>query len=184
MSQEDKMANALADPDERTDVEFEVHYNHYGDRGCVDMVVEFEGEFDGDHSICIYELKSDNAIKQATGANEIIRQFNRHRDYFFEGTDYNERDYYSVSFSVLFYASQFAMDHVAENEAMYRSVTNKGFEKKFTSGVGFYRPEMKNIAWPFSKHIALDMSNVTLAECGVTVPECLYPDGVAQNRNE
>lgn len=93
----------------------EEHYNHYGDRGVVDLFVS-EGEWQ-DH---LYELKSEHAVREATGANEIIRQFNKMRKFFYEGTDHFPAE--DVQFELCFTPSDLTFEHLAENADMYASV--------------------------------------------------------------
>lgn len=165
-------------------VEYEVHYNDYGSRGVVDVVRESHHPGDNTGEIEIVELKSDDAIQQATGANEILRQFNRHRDSFFDGSDYKRRDYYRVGFQLVFNATQFALDHVADNAAMYRSVchTPEGCSGE-ACRVSFYHPGIERFAHPFSVHIAEDIVNRQLADEGIDIPDVLYPDNVVQARD-
>lgn len=100
---------------------YEVPYNHYGDRGVVDLVGE--NERDGEpNTLHVLELKSDAALREMTGANEILRQFNRHREYFIDGTDYNPRDYTDVVFELAFAATPSCIEHVTENWSVYDTV--------------------------------------------------------------
>lgn len=73
---------AIEAGDTDADVEIlpEAHYNHYGNRGVVDLYA-IMGGWNGH----VYEIKSETAVRNATGANEVIRQFNRMREYFSKG---------------------------------------------------------------------------------------------------
>lgn len=111
-------------PNSANNWEAEVHYNHYGSRGCVDMVET--GEFLGDSYINIYELKSDSAIEEVTGANELLRQVKRHAKYFFDGTDdYPRRKYGEAHFFLMFYATRNAVKHVRKNKELYRTAEDR-----------------------------------------------------------
>lgn len=121
----------------------EVHYNHYGDRGVVDLVQLDEYEYQNE--LRIYELKCESAIEQATGANEILRQFNRHRTYFFKGSDYNAREYSNITYELCFAATQSCYEHVRENWAQYKHIANKT-SGKINTMLLFRSPEAK---YPF-----------------------------------
>lgn len=123
-SQEDRLAESII---ERThgEAEVEVHYNHYGDRGVVDLVIS-DIENAGDKgTLYVYELKSESALRSATGANEIIRQFNRQRDYFVDGSDYNESDYYSISHQLVFFATSQTVAHLQDHAELYETVVDR-----------------------------------------------------------
>jgi len=121
---EDELANSiigqLDDGDADRPWASEVPYNHYGDRGVVDLVHRF-GEGSGRDELHVFELKSEYAVEQATGANEILRQFNRHRRYFFDGSDYTRSDYFSVRFELAFTATQSNFEHVRGNWNQYET---------------------------------------------------------------
>ena len=120
----------------------EVHYNHYGDRGCVDLVIETIPQGNDLPFLTIYEFKSRSAVEIATGANEIIRQFNRHIEYFFKGSDYNERSYFGPTFLLLFEPEKSVFDHVFSNKDLYLSCTNRPDElTSVSSSVGFLTQE-------------------------------------------
>ena len=100
----------------------EVHYNHYGDRGVVDLLQT--DTYETSQTMRVYELKCQPAIEAATGANEILRQFNRHRTYFFKGTDYKATDYEGVTFELTFAATQPCYEHVRDNWSQYKHIAN------------------------------------------------------------
>jgi len=127
---EDELTNALIQYHKRSNEELnesgpetyelgiftEEHYNHYGNRGVVDL---FVSEWQ-DH---LYELKSEHAVRKATGANEIIRQFNKMRKFFYKGSDHiPARD---VQFELCFTPSELTFRHLAENAEMYASVVQQ-----------------------------------------------------------
>jgi len=107
------------------DTELEKHYNYYGDRGIVD-IVDVRRYDSCKPKLDIYELKSEAAIEDATGANEIIRQFNRHQEYFFDGQDeyqpYNT--YREITFLLTFYACEKTIDHIDENIELYHNAAD------------------------------------------------------------
>lgn len=92
----------------------EAHYNHFGNRGAVDLYVT-AGEMEGH----VYEIKSTSAVREATGANEILRQFNKMRKYFFDGSQHDPPTY-SITFELCFTPSDTNFRHIAENADMYR----------------------------------------------------------------
>lgn len=119
MSQEDELVTALMREAEDSDCKPEVHYNHYGDRGVVDLVTIDRSA--KPYEMFVYEVKSPAALKEVTGANEIIRQFNRHKEYFMPGTNYSS-GYFNVRYELCFYLSEETLEHVLNNWALYNSV--------------------------------------------------------------
>ncbi|MFC4989629.1 hypothetical protein [Saliphagus infecundisoli] len=109
---------------ENIDIQPERPYDHYSNRGSVDLFVklEYEGGTEIHRNYYIYEIKSHWAIRSATGANEIIRQYNRMREYFFKGTDYNLSNSDSVYFQLVFTPSAECFRHFINNYAMYREI--------------------------------------------------------------
>lgn len=131
MSKEDELVNALIreahgrDIYEVATVEPEAHYSHYSNRGFADLYVRLKIEEEGkytEYKDALYEVKSASAVRQATGANEIVRQFNRMCKAFYqdEGRSLPHR----VSFTLLFEVHPETVIHVAENLGMYTSVDN------------------------------------------------------------
>lgn len=129
---EDELTNALIKHHKRSerdalsrgerDVETklypEAHYNHYGDRGVVDLYC-----VTGASSGHCYEVKSESAVRHATGANEIIRQFNRMRQHFYPGSDHAVPR--EVRFELCFTPTARNLRHLVENADMYaQSVAN------------------------------------------------------------
>lgn len=86
---EDDLAKAIVHYNQSRDrdivdiIEPEAHYDHYGWRGIPDLYIVFQrpNSLWEQH---LYEIKSEYAVKAATEANEIIRQFNQMRLWFFE----------------------------------------------------------------------------------------------------
>jgi len=109
---------AFGDTSIRT--EPEAHYNYYGSRGVADLLIEESyGQNRTDYTVC--EFKSAAALDHVTGANEIIRQFNRMRQYFFKD---NDRDRGAGhAFVLSFTPSAKTLDHLAENAAAYRQAS-------------------------------------------------------------
>lgn len=159
MSKEDELAVAIMNKSDDTDLQevtfdLEVPYDHYGTRGVVDMVeVSREGDgSQGNSTIWIYELKSESAVSNSTGANEIIRQFKRHREYFFKGTDYSRDDFYAVNYALVFYATDYTYEHLKQNETLYHTLIQdnpEGIRGAF-SHVIFYHPDAEGYAHYFS----------------------------------
>lgn len=156
-SQEDRIADAILDRyreriergrSEDGSAELEVHYNDYGSRGVVDLVItEVDGGFVPE--IRIYELKSEYAVKQSTGANEIIRQFNRHKQSFFSGSNHEKGDYKNIMYFLDFYATDYNYEHIRANEGLYNTVTETmGGIYGEKSGVRLVHPEDYTVGFP------------------------------------
>lgn len=161
MTSEDEMVNQLIQTAKQTkggtvDCVAECHYNHYGQRGVVDLVVEYHYEHSDLPEIGIYEVKSDYAIDSVTGANEIIRQFNRHQEAFFAGTDYVEGHYYGPHFHLAFNATDKALAHIRANESMYRSAEQNGDSGEKTASVRLFDIDSGAVGHPLQK---LEMSD-------------------------
>lgn len=113
---ESELAKAIIEQaDDRFQFDVEVHYNHYGTRGCVDLV-----RIDSYDIGTVYELKSDAALDEATGANEIIRQFKRHCRYFTRGTDQYSRRI-NFDYVLCFNATDRGIRHIRGNSDLYLS---------------------------------------------------------------
>lgn len=117
MSKEDEIAMSLVehwrenvDPSMQFDVTYEAHYNHYGNRGYVDIVVERES------TVTLIEVKSASAVRNATGANEIIRQATKHATYYFEDHPTNS----TKKLELVFEAHPDVWEHIKSNFDMYR----------------------------------------------------------------
>lgn len=127
MSNEDKMAMKLAEMADKDLCDqvytyYEKHYNHYGSRGVADLYTQqCEGDWRED---TVYEIKADPAIREATGANEIVRQFNRMCKYFYAGVQesYPPKGSTTPRAELTFVASETAFEHVIENYQIYQSL--------------------------------------------------------------
>jgi len=106
--------------DEEVRTEPEAHYNYYGSRGVADLLVEtIWGQNHSNYKVC--EFKSAAALDHVTGANEIIRQFNRMRQYFFKDDDRDCGAYHD--FVLSFTPSPEILAHLSENAAAYRQAS-------------------------------------------------------------
>ena len=146
MSEEDQMVQSLiqyhnSDQNRKNitevNIEPEAHFNHYGDRGVADLFVrkkEVANSYKTYLHDYVYEVKSDKAVKSSTGANEIIRQFNRMRKYFYQ--DESKITPKSTHFELLFIPTKRTVEHVANNLSLYKSVENKKICEEVESIVG------------------------------------------------
>jgi len=142
---EDELASAVTSTvgDDSTEWKPEVHYNHYGDRGVVDLL-QIQTYDECDH-LRVYELKCQSAIESVTGANEILRQFNRHRTYFFRGSSYDASDYSSITFELTFAATQPCYQHVRNNWHQYKHIA-RDLSDKVSTQLLFRSPDAE---YPF-----------------------------------
>jgi len=111
---EDRVTNALI---ERTEGQcgVEVPYNNYGERGYVDLVANRR------RSSRIIEIKS-----KPQSANSVIRQFQKMKANFVEGTEY-ESLLPQKHFWLVFTASQKNIEHLKNNKKMYLSLDSPVF---------------------------------------------------------
>jgi len=105
-------------------VALEEPYDHYGNRGQLDVYVRSHDTPRVDHLI---ELKADAAVRRATGANEVLRQFRRAERYFYRGSDHAVRRRLGrtepgVRLLLLFAPTATCVEHVAEHASLYESV--------------------------------------------------------------
>jgi hypothetical protein len=119
MSKEDELVSRLVEAANEvdsidTDNMVEQHYNYYGDCGVADLVQKEAGH------VTLYEIKSPEAVSQSSGANEILRQFNRMREYYFQ--DHDVRLDWSVTFELCFTHDLGCLRHIEENADLYSSV--------------------------------------------------------------
>lgn len=116
--QSERDARSRGEEDVETSLYPEEHYNHYGDRGVVDLYCATSG-----WSGHLYEIKSESAVRHATGANEILRQFNRMRQHFYPGTEHTTP--LEVRFELCFTPTAYNARHLLTNAEMYaQSVEN------------------------------------------------------------
>lgn len=102
----------------------EAHYNHYGSRGVADLYIQKEvNDESGYHRRLdsIYEIKSESAIQQASGANEIIRQYNRMREHFYKDESRDEPEL--AFFELVIIPSTVTIDHFIQNFELYKEVS-------------------------------------------------------------
>jgi len=121
MSKEDQLVNWLIESHDGGDYEVEVPYNHYGDRGVVDLVLNDGAYTQHADMVRAIEVKSPEAVRNATGANEIIRQFKRQKTYFQKGSSYKPGKY-KVTHHLVFVATPETRKHVENNREMYSNV--------------------------------------------------------------
>jgi len=102
----------------------EVHYNYYGSRGCVDLITRKETTLNGSKTVrdSIYEVKSDSAIRNATGANEILRQFNKHKKYLYK--DPSQPNVDRKHFELVFIPTLTTVKHVLDNSEIYSAAAD------------------------------------------------------------
>lgn len=94
----------------------EVHYNHYGTRGIVDLFVRKNYE-SGSIRDNVIEIKSE-----LTNANEIIRQFNKMSSFFYKGSDWSKPPRHNFVLGILLTKNN--VEHLIENIQMYRSLNS------------------------------------------------------------
>lgn len=111
-------------------IEPEAFYNDYGMRGYPDLHLQFNRPADGLIESHLIEVKSEYAVDSATGANEIIRQFNKMRRHFYEDDDrqipfpsYEWEDVVLV-FELAFIPSEYTLLHLLDNKEMYNEAIN------------------------------------------------------------
>lgn len=126
---EDDLTNGLIQRYQSRDlcriIEPEAHYDHYGYRGWPDLYAVFERADQNLVEYHLIEVKSEHAVKAATGANEILRQFNQMRTYFFKDERHNislpvykHNDAVAV-FELTFIPTEYTILHIFDNKEMY-----------------------------------------------------------------
>lgn len=127
---EDQLTNTLIESAKKTDDYYEgpdvdcfpeAHYHHYGNRGSVDLYT-YEYGMRTPTKGRVLEIKSESAVRHATGANEIIRQFNRMRRFFFDGSGHPVPN--DIRFELCFLPTIYNMSHVLNNQAMYNAAVD------------------------------------------------------------
>lgn len=113
---ESEMANDLMDTVIASDWMVEVPYNNYGQRGVVDLLGTARS------TSLVIELKSNYAVSESTGANEILRQFNKMKDNFFQGSEVQSEDY--EEYWLIFSATRENIKHLYENRNMYGTLAD------------------------------------------------------------
>jgi hypothetical protein len=126
---EDELATAVVEHFEAafedSEVRLEEPYDHYGNRGSVDVYVRAQTPGRVDYLV---ELKADPAVRIASGANEILRQYRRMERYFYKDDEHEirrklARDGPGVHFLLLFAPTVACVEHVGANRRLYESVT-------------------------------------------------------------
>lgn len=118
-------------------IEPEAHYDHYGHRGWPDLFVVFERAPEGLIEHHLIEVKSEYAVKSATGANEIIRQFNQMRRYFFDDERHNlypmDHDYQEIviDFELTFIPTPYTIQHLHNYAEMYNQAISATSPDRF-----------------------------------------------------
>lgn len=120
---EDAISTAIAEMSRSgAEIHPEVHYNHYGSRGVVDLLIKTRTTT-GNPLLRIIEVKSDSAVQSATGANEIIRQFNRHREYCVRGSRFS-RFSGELEYELAFAPTEICYQHIQNNSKLYEECMN------------------------------------------------------------
>ncbi|ELZ97970.1 hypothetical protein C440_01943 [Haloferax mucosum ATCC BAA-1512] len=125
---EDELATRVVEHFRAAFDDVEIHleepYNHYGNRGVADVYVRVRDPEPVDYLI---ELKSDAAVRHATGANEILRQYRRMERYFYKDDEHRirpklARDGPGVHVLLLFAPTERCVQHVREHDSLYESI--------------------------------------------------------------
>ncbi|GGI94613.1 hypothetical protein GCM10008995_01060 [Halobellus salinus] len=125
---EDELATAVVDHFEATfddpEIRLEEPYNHYGTRGVVDVYARTAPP---ERVSYLAELKADPAVRMASGANEILRQYRRAERYFFRDDAHDlrtrlGRDGPGLRLLLLFAPTVGCVEHVLEHRSLYASV--------------------------------------------------------------
>lgn len=109
---------------ERSAVRLEEPYDHYGNRGSVDVYARVRTPARVDYLV---ELKADPAVRIAGGANEILRQYRRMERYFYKDDEHSigpklAREGPGTHFLLLFAPTASCVEHVNEHRTLYGSV--------------------------------------------------------------
>ncbi|WP_058365284.1 hypothetical protein [Haloparvum sedimenti] len=129
---EDEMATALVDHyealPEPAEVRLEEPYDAEGAHGVADAHVRARTPERVDYLV---ELKADAAVRHATGANEVLRQYRRMERYFYRDDDHAIRPTLgrtspAVHLLLLFAPTPACVHHVAEHASLYASVERRG----------------------------------------------------------
>ncbi|EMA68649.1 hypothetical protein C461_03432 [Halorubrum aidingense JCM 13560] len=129
---EDELATRVVDhyaaAHEDADVRLEEPYDAEGRRGVVDVYVRLRTPYRVDHVI---ELKGDAAVRGATGANEVLRQYRRMERYFHADSTHAIRPKLGrtepgARFLLCFAPTPTCVYHVATHRSLYGSVDPAG----------------------------------------------------------
>lgn len=142
----ERLSRELGESDGGVEIFPEAHYNHYGNRGVVDLYT-ITGGWDGH----VYEVKSEFAVKNSTGANEILRQYNRTREFFPEGSSC-PMPTSKLNFELCFSPAEYNARHVIDNADIYAEAAKSNISKNSEIDIGnricFRLPDPDNIT-PF-----------------------------------
>ena len=125
---EDELATALIEHFEAAFDDPEVHleepYDHYGNRGVVDVYARTSPP---ERVSYLAELKADPAVRMASGANEILRQYRRMERYFYADETHDlrtrlGRDGPGLHLLLLFAPTKRCVEHVFANRRLYGSI--------------------------------------------------------------
>ncbi|UVE52471.1 hypothetical protein KU306_17840 (plasmid) [Haloferax larsenii] len=125
---EDELATRIVEHFRAAFDDVEIHleepYDHYGNRGVADVYVRVRTPEPVDYLI---ELKADAAVRHATGANEVLRQYRRMERYFYKDDEHQVRPRLAregpgVNVLLLFAPTSRCVRHVHEHRALYESV--------------------------------------------------------------
>lgn len=125
---EDELATAVVEHFEAAfegpEISLEEPYDHYGNRGAVDVYVRTTPP---ERVSYLVELKADPAVRMASGANEILRQYRRMERYFYEDDEHTlrkrlGRNEPALNLLLLFAPTQRCVEHVYEHRRLYGSV--------------------------------------------------------------
>ena len=125
---EDELATAVVEQFEAgfddPEIRLEEPYNHYGTRGAVDVYARTAPP---ERVSYLAELKADPAVRMASGANEILRQYRRTERYFYRDDAHDlrtalARDGPGLYLLLLFAPTTRCVEHVFEHRSLYASV--------------------------------------------------------------
>lgn len=125
---EDELATAVVDHVEAAfddpEIRLEEPYNHYGTRGAVDV---YARSAPPERVTYLAELKADPAVRMASGANEILRQYRRMERYFFRDDAHDLRPRLGrndpgLQLLLLFAPTERCVEHVFQHRSLYASV--------------------------------------------------------------
>ncbi|RAW46095.1 hypothetical protein DQW50_04765 [Halorubrum sp. 48-1-W] len=129
---EDDLATRIVDHYEAThddpEIRLEEPYDAEGRRGVADVYVRLRSPERVDHVI---ELKSDAAVRRATGANEVLRQYRRMERYFHADDAHRLRPKLGrvgpgARYCLFFAPTPTCVYHVATHRTLYGSVDGAG----------------------------------------------------------
>ncbi|MFC5134874.1 MULTISPECIES: hypothetical protein [Haloferacaceae] len=129
---EDDLATRIVDHYEAVhddpEIRLEEPYDAEGRRGVVDVYVRLRTPERVDH---VVELKSDAAVRRATGANEVLRQYRRMERYFHADETHRlrpklDRTGPGARYLLFFAPTPTCVHHVATHRTLYASVDPTG----------------------------------------------------------